>query len=248
MDVKNKTPIVMLHGFCGDPEIFYHQKKFFSEKTIPTYTPNWFSRFKNNLNSKAPLIPQVVHTLHDDLDESHINKPLLVGHSMGGVIALVAAHQYPESFSGIIFLDSSLTPTPEKKTLYEKLYNDFLNCSDKSIFIERLFDKVLFLPSDDLKVKADIIDQAKRQTDPLWFRILAQAVNTDFKNLLEILNIPALFIGSQEPFSDTAKIKALNPKIKIKTIDHSGHFMMCLAPQAVNKNIKDFYEEISHPA
>lgn len=50
--------------------------------------------------------------LHDGLVAMNLRKPIIVGHSLGGAVALAYALEFPEDIGGLVFLAGYCYPTP----------------------------------------------------------------------------------------------------------------------------------------
>ena len=57
-------------------------------------------------------IPSFVDDLAWFIREAGLDRPVIVGHSMGGSIALNFAHKHPEMTRGIVLIDSPVVPLP----------------------------------------------------------------------------------------------------------------------------------------
>lgn len=80
--------------------------------------------------------------------ELQLEKLVVIGHSMGGVVAFALGARYPELPSAIVTLDAGLTPPP---TVGKALSNliDALRGPAYRKALGDYADAVLFLPTDD---------------------------------------------------------------------------------------------------
>ena len=89
----NKPPLILLHGFRGSPlglsevadvlradgyEVYTPAVPPFSGAALPSFTPEAYVSFVN-----------------DFIEEHSLEKPILMGHSMGSIIAAAVAHTDP---------------------------------------------------------------------------------------------------------------------------------------------------------
>lgn len=85
----------------------------FGDSQIPGGKPSVRSHISNNVESNHPIPPSSPYTLAsyaEDLiillDKLAIKKAWLIGHSLGGSIALWGAYRYPERIQGVICLNA----------------------------------------------------------------------------------------------------------------------------------------------
>ena len=104
-------PVVLIHGnpgFLQDYSLTVFDRLATTFKTIAYDRPghglsNRGNRYFSSLKGQAKL-------LHDAMLQLGVEKPILVGHSWGGSLALCYALQYPKEISGMVLLAPSAFP------------------------------------------------------------------------------------------------------------------------------------------
>jgi pimeloyl-ACP methyl ester carboxylesterase len=97
------TPVVLLHGLPGTAEDFDAVTPLLAgHRTIAIDRPG----FGYSSGGYLPFGKQV-ETIHALLGELHIARPILVGHSYGGTIALGFAERYPGEVRGLVLVDAA---------------------------------------------------------------------------------------------------------------------------------------------
>src|ERR1700730_18909721 len=110
-DTKTELPpLVLVHG-CGlDHSSLARQAEFFSESHRVISVD-----LRGHGKSDAPHQDYTMAAFADDLawlcTELALVKPTVVGHSMGGNVALELAARYPGLLSSIVMIDSVMFPT-----------------------------------------------------------------------------------------------------------------------------------------
>lgn len=108
-------PVLFIHGFAEDSTIWQNQVTRFKEeyKLIVPDLPG---------SGKSDFIPEVfsmddhAEMLKDLLTEEKTGDAIIVGHSMGGYIAMAIAEKYPEMLKRLcLFSSSAAADTDEKK-------------------------------------------------------------------------------------------------------------------------------------
>lgn len=106
--MNNKTAIVMIHGLLGSLD-FFSPANYFSDADI--YTPRLFGygELDNGETVKNLSLQNQVEFVKRLVTEE-IQKPCwLLGHSVGGAIAMMFAAQNPKLVSGIINVEGNFT-------------------------------------------------------------------------------------------------------------------------------------------
>lgn len=143
-DAGKGTAVVLLHGFL--------ENKTMWNTLVPELT-------KKNRIITIDLLGHgdteclgYVHSMEDNADIVHavlhdlkIRKAAIIGHSMGGYVAMAFAELYPEMMKGIVLLNStSRADSPERKTnrgraikAVKQNYTAFVRLSIANLFSEK---------------------------------------------------------------------------------------------------------------
>lgn len=104
---------MLLHGFRGSPLGLKSVADELRDAGYPVYTPA-IPPF-GGAKPLAEYTPaSYTNFLAQYLAEHHLVRPILIGHSMGSIIAAAAAHRRPELFSDHIVLMSPISNRPGK--------------------------------------------------------------------------------------------------------------------------------------
>lgn len=103
------SPIVFLHGFLGSPEEF---TPLFSELNNEGATAITLPGHGKASLPEGGILPSLIEELKPHLKQ----KPILIGYSMGGRIALVLREKYPDEIAACILLSAH----PGLETFEEK--------------------------------------------------------------------------------------------------------------------------------
>ena len=131
-DYKNKA-IVFLHGFLEDATIW--------ESITKVLATHYYCLAIDLLgHGKTPCIAKV-HTMElmasqlmIILQKEDISHCTLIGHSMGGYVALAFAEQHPEMVDGLVLMNSTPLPdSEEKKTNRDRVLK--VIDKDKELFV-----------------------------------------------------------------------------------------------------------------
>ncbi len=136
--------LVFLHGFCESKEVWDAFCQPFRE-TYRVITIDLPGFGKNTAQSPNYSMEEAAAYVYKVLKALEIKKCLLIGHSMGGYVALAFAEKYSSVVSGLcLFHSSALADTKEKKASRTKTIK-FIKKNGVSVFMDA-FTAPLFSP------------------------------------------------------------------------------------------------------
>lgn len=225
-------PVVLIHGFCETHEIWngFDNQLASHFRVISIDLPGFGE-------SQLPEIPfsleRVAAIVLSQLKKNHIENPVLIGHSLGGYVALAMADSDPEFCKSIVLFHSSVfADAPEKKENRNKVI-DFVKANGVAPFIET------FVPSLFFKKDHQTISKVKSLCLKTPLRTLIayteamrdrpdrqQTVRTKIYNLLIISGQRDEII----PPSTSQKMAELKSTIDWIELNETGHMGMIESP------------------
>ena len=232
-------PLVFLHGWAGDHTIFTSQFAHFSQthRTIAV-------DLRGHGQSDKPEQNYTVASFADDIAWlcSHlgVTKPVIVGHSMGGNIALALAARYPDLPAAILLLDTVVFPLPGLK---ENALLPVLAALHGSGYRQAIRQAIsgLFLPTDDQECKARLIERAA--TMPQYVAVSAfqnHLITYDASEFAVACQVPVGYIAATNPMADLEQFRSLCPQLVASQVMQAGHFAPLVAPDQINAMIERF--------
>ena len=231
-------PMVFIHGWGCDHSYFAPQLELF--RTLRhTVTVD----LRGHGASDAPYQVYTVRGLADDLAwqcrELGLADPILVGHSMGGQVALECAACYPDRVGAVVLIDSVLFPPVLLRDQARALVGALEGPEYLSV-LPGITD-MFFLPSDapDLKAKYTRSLMATPQ-HVLVSSLLGHIPDYDATDAASGCRCPIAYIGSEAPFADLVRFRELCPSIKTGQTIGSGHFSPLMVPEQINTMLQGF--------
>ncbi|NVM02657.1 MAG: alpha/beta hydrolase [Candidatus Helarchaeota archaeon] len=238
----NKTslpPIIFLHGWNNNITGWYKQIPFFSKYT-EVYAYDQIGHGKSSRSRDIDYsMDFMAAILYQFIKKLKIKRPVIAGHSMGGMLAQYFALKHPDLISKIILLCTSFgIPRPLKKAPY------FLHPIAR--ILAKFFKPIQYFmnsfPHKSL-TKKEAHNDFKRAvaTDPYGsFKILGAIVSLSMKNEVAKIKNDILFItGTYDIFTNQIPFyHKLGATVKlIKNGEHNlhGHFY-----KQVNKIMYEF--------
>lgn len=231
-------PIIFSHGWMCDRSIWDYQIEFFSIKyKVITYDQRGHGK------SDKPKADYSVQTLSDDLSfliqELNLEKVILVGHSLGGMIALTFALNHPEKVSKLV-----LVGTCAKMTLsgFIQLWI-MLHIFSYESFARGMIDFQYSEPSEQVKKKG--FEIAMKTPKFAALKCFSEFMrNYDIRDSVCRIQAPTLIIvGEKDNATPVEMSQYLNKEIKgskLQIISGSRHMVMIDKPNELNGYIEEF--------
>ena len=233
---RGGPPLVLVHGWGCSHRFFAPQIRRFS-KAHRVVAPD----LRGHGASDAPHDAIGVATLADDLawlcTRLALERPLLVGHSLGGAVALAAAARLPE-VAGLCLLDPALlfaeAARPGMQRMVERLA--LANWRDA---VRAYASRVFFLeggPAPRPEWVEEMLATPRRVLHPIYRDMLA----FDPLPALARLRAPVLLVDPARPAGDRALLRRALPGLRERPIEGVGHFLQLEAPHRVGDALADF--------
>ena len=225
------TPMVLLHGFPLDHQIWEDVVPLLAdsfELIIPDLRGFGGSSTVDSFYAMEDFAADIAALL----DQLEIQKAAIVGHSMGGYVALAFARLYPERVTGLGLISSQvLADAPDRK---EGRYKSAAEVADKGIgsVVAAMTTKF----TSDARLQ-DVAKQVMEQQQPAAYigALKAMAERVDSSPLLSSLDFPVVLVHGDAdaliPIDRAREVKAAVQGAHLVEISGAGHMPMMEAPQ-----------------
>ena len=230
---KGDPAIVLIHGWATDANYWNAQIDPLKSKytvvavNLAGHGGSTNSRTDWSMEKYGEDVATVVRRIPNQ-------QVILVGHSMGGTVALEAARSLNDRVVGIIVVDAlksvGLPPLPKAEIdkRVAPFRTDFIGSVRKYV-TEELFEK----GADSVFVQKVAYDMSLEPPE-VGVPSLEALLSMDFNTVLPDIKIPVLAINSDLGATDEARIRKALPTFKSDVIPHTGHFLMMEAPDRFN--------------
>jgi pimeloyl-ACP methyl ester carboxylesterase len=251
-------PLLLVHGWCCDHTFLAPQAEHFATKHRCVSVD-----LRGHGLSDKPEQQYAPDVFADDLawlcDELGLDRPVAIGHSLGGVIVLDLAARYPDVTRAIVLIDSPVIafprmlaaghdatagprPLPESDArtgLLDALHSpDFREA-------QRCFIEVsLFRPSDDPARRATIVELMNAAPQHVMVGCFDGLVSWDGAAAAASCQVPFLDIAASDATTDVAELRAACPHMWHGVTVGTGHFNQLEVPDQVNAMIDRFLRSL----
>jgi esterase len=240
------SPLIILHGFLGSLDNWRTVSRRLSD-SYKVYSVD-LRNHGESPHSDLMNYPIMAEDLLEFLDEHNLPEANLLGHSMGGKVAMQLATGYPDRVSKLIVVDIAPKAYPPfQRPLLEALRS--LDLKRFKSFGE--IEAALASEVHDVTTRRFLIKNLAR--DPsIGFRwkIDLAAIIKNYEELAKSIvarskfNKPACFIRAGRSKymqnDDAATILEIFPHAKIIAIPDAGHWVHVDAPEEFLKIVNDF--------
>lgn len=237
-------PVVFLHGFLESISMWSNFKlESTSFKNILNDLPGHGNSELLDTN-EHPSMEFMASKVLEVIDKLGIEKYHIVGHSMGGYVALVLK-ETDERCEKVILLNSNFwEDSAEKK-------NDRIRVADialksKNLFVQEAVPGLFFRHDRKDKVVQDLIKEAQNiDADAIAYSSLAMRNRRNHRGLLiNNQNDFLLIQGENDPLISPDKMKREidGMGIALKIVNQTGHMSHIEAPEKTVQLIKEFLE------
>ena len=248
-------PLVLLHGFPTNSYLW--------RNIIPGLT---FGNTIYNLDlmgfglSEKPQtqtysIETYVTQLTKFLDNFHLQKPILVGHDIGGAIAALYTLRHPDNVRKLILMNAPLypeTPSFNVRLLRTKFLGEWFTgdwflkrifregVQTQAAMPETLIEEYLEPYHDDPGARTALLKFVRE------FNLQPTLENEITPNLGKIVTPTLIMWGDGDPYVPLAFGKKLNddiPNATLQVVLRTGHFEMEERPEEVRALLKEFIDK-----
>ena len=253
--------LLYIHGFTCDSSHWANQISFFENQPADydIVAVDLGGHGKSKSDITFCNITQYADDLIALINKLGLNKPFLIGHSMGCRVSLCAASQMNDQLGGLALLDSGLLAD-------EQNVEEALNRIDEVVagmgfpaFAKVMFENMFFHNADPA-LKDSIVEQASSFDAELGLQLgksLIRWEGFELSSVLEKIEIPILGVCTTETMPDFSRrplsvderdrwatlVLEKAPHAEIVNIPETGHFLMQERPEEVNSLLKEFFEE-----
>lgn len=236
------APIVFVHGWCCDHSYFAPQAGHFSARhRVVSLDQRGFGQ------SDKPAQEYTIEGFADDLawlcEKLGLERPALVGHSMGGAVVLAAAARHPRLARAVVLSDPAV--------LFPKVVRDGIDAFVAALGqpayrdVARAFiDERLFSPRDDAARRARIVAHMLETPQHVMRSAFANLIKFDSEKAARECQAPVLLIDAEVGLPDRTRFRELCPTLQCAQTAGAGHFHQLEVPDQVNAMISRFLSTV----
>lgn len=240
-------PLFILHGLFGLGDNWNTFSKYFSGLGFSCYAIDLRNHGRSP-HSDAFSYEEMVEDVRELMDDEGLSKVMLLGHSMGGKVAMFFADKYPERLEKLIIAD--IAPryyAPHHQSVLSALNSvQPENVSSRKEIEEQLRVSI----HDEATVQFLLKNLYWNDAQKLDWRFHLSAIEKNIENIGKAflpkgpIDVPTLFIRGQRSGyisqTDEAEIRQIFIHVIIVTVANAGHWVHAENPVGFGEVVQEF--------
>jgi len=257
---ENKPALIVLHGLYGASDNWV---------SIAKTWQNDYEVYLVDLRNHGRSPHSLVHTyesMRDDvlelMDAQSIRKAIIVGHSMGGKVAMRMAMDKPERINALLVVDIApknySIDLDKNVARHQKILKAMLELDLPKIKKREDVNKLLESAISEERTRQFIMKNLKRNKNQSFsWKLNVEVIAKEILNITKgfsdnqitknISGFPVLFIkGEKSDYIqsvDSERITEIFPSSEIEIIQNAGHWIHSEQPEKLSNLVLDFLEQ-----
>ena len=237
-------PLVLLHGLTGNGACWTPLARSL-ESEFDVVMPD----ARGHGNSSAPSHGYRYDDHANDviglIRELELAAPVLLGHSMGGMTAAVAASRAAGNLRGVILVDPTFLSPQRQREVCDSDVTE----QHRRLLGQDRCDVVAQLQSRHPRRSPGIIERtatARLQTRISAFDVLAPP-NPEYRPLVSAIEVPILLVigdAGVVSFETASELQNLSPRVRIEWIRDAGHGVHYDQPERFEAVVRPFLRSL----
>jgi pimeloyl-ACP methyl ester carboxylesterase len=243
---QGNTALVFLHGWCGDREYWKHQVDVFA----PDYrvvTLDQAGHGESGKNRKEWSVSGLAADVEAVVKALGLKRVILVGHSMGGPVALQAAQRMPGTVIAVVGVDTLQNAERKMPEETSKKFLDAFTADFKGTLRAGLSG--LLPEKTDPDLKQWLVSRAEAQDPKMALGLMRGFIDLDTQKLLKEAKAPVRCINSAggfQFFTPTAiEVNKKYADFNAVLLEGVGHYPMLEKPAEFNQKLREVLKEFA---
>lgn len=240
--------LIILHGLYGMSDNWVTLARQMAEK-FEVFIPDMRNHGQSP-QSPTHSYPAMAEDVLEFMTEHNMEKPIILGHSMGGKVAMLFAMENPELIERLIVIDIA-PKSYDLKNVHLDILKAMMSVDFNAIRtradVEEIINRQITDPRIRLFIQKNLF---RRERNTFGWRVNLQAIadNLDLiaegPELVGVFEKPTLFVrGGLSDYildEDFPMIRGFFPVSLIRTIENAGHWVHADVPKKLCSLLREF--------
>lgn len=225
--------ITFVHGIGGSPRTFHHQIEAFAGYPLSFVRLPARRSIENGENHGKCDVWSAVASVEQQILQLAHRPRLVVGHSMGGILAALAATRNPQLIDSLIILDSNLPITDEARLSRSEL----TRLGDPDDQWRRISESLMSMTGTISEADiAEIATGLARVDGSCAYELVRTALSIDSIDLWKRLPVDTTYVASARQL-DSEAMTSINARVRVVSLP-GGHWPHIESSRDVNDIIR----------
>jgi len=252
-----KPDVILIPGLSCSRAVWEGEAKLLAPNyRLHLVQVNGFAGTPAGANASGPILPGIVTELHGYIAAAGM-KPVVVGHSLGGLLALMLADQYPGDVRKLVIVDTL--------PYYAVLFNPAATVEAARPMAEQIRSQMMAMPAEqydgmlpmmvaqmvnDPAAQAKILADTKATDRRVAFDAMYDDLTTDLRGEVAKIQTPTLVFFAVDPGQKQPDPVAYEaavregyqpmPHVTLVMVEPSRHFIMYDQPAKFDAALEGF--------
>ncbi|MEM2144939.1 MAG: alpha/beta hydrolase [Candidatus Jordarchaeaceae archaeon] len=242
-------PLILIHGATGSSLYWGIQLSELSKK-LRVIAIDLPGHGKTERLKEKATIERYAHHIAAFMKQIKLDKAVIAGHSMGGLVVQQLALKHPELFEKLIIVDStSHFPEPTENSKQSEVMKNLDDSYRKQppeelakSIVNGLFSKKT-LEKGGLSPLIKYLPMESIYDPSIWIMDFEAGKGVDLREKIKDINIPTLIIAGADSVIPNSESRFIQEKIKgsvLEIIPDAGHMLMLEKPEEFNQAVLRF--------
>ncbi|MDB5100399.1 MAG: putative 3-oxoadipate enol-lactonase [Cyanobacteria bacterium RYN_339] len=238
------TPLVFIHGFPLNRHLWDAQVQDLAadHRVIAIDLPGFGDSQARGGSVTMDVLAADVHAV---LQQLRVERPVIIGHSMGGFVSLAYAERYPQDLRGLVLVSTNAEASSEKRAVAHRALAEQVREVGAAPVIDAFAP--LMGPAGALDPALDLRARALMATasrDGLASCLVGMSQRPERLKWLSTSTIPALVLtGTADqtiPMAASQRMAAVMSNAKLVALEGGGHLLPLERPARLTAEIRQF--------
>ena len=255
--------LILIPGLSSSPHVFDALTEALGDQyRIHALHVQGFAGAPAEDNAEGPVAAPVAEDLARYIAEKGLNKPAVIGHSMGGTIAMMLAARHPDSvgklmvvdmvpFMGAMFAAPGTNPTAEAVTPIADQIAAAQASMPRETYVAQATASINGMINTE-SMRAPALADMEASDQQVSAHAFRELIVTDLRSELPNITAPTevLYVKFNDPRMTNEITDAIYqmsfatlPGVELKRIDNSAHFIMYDQPAQFQTEVERFLAE-----
>lgn len=243
---KGDKTVVLLHGYL-ESMLVWEEFIPLIYKQVRVITLDIPGHGISNINGTVHTMDYLGDVVSAMLESLGVEKACIVGHSMGGYVALALLERHPEKVESIVLLHSTPNADSEEKKKNREREISLIKSGKKEL-LTHTAPQAGFAAENRAKFSANIEDLAEiihlTEDEGIIALLGGMIGRKDQNQMLRQSSVPQLFIlGKKDEYITAEVAEAMvknHPQAAVKWMENSGHMSFIEEPKACAEALLKF--------